>query len=151
MSSSFFIEHSFGFFIFQGEAGEQKNGVAEGDETPRPQQRRFWRPYRRWHDVFIFMFVNYRTEKLDFHVLCHRPFRPRPPAAQAADGEQATPEKSQEQEEVKQPEASESPQTNGEAAEDQKEQRRQTRRRRTRNSESSTSKVSVKSIKWDMS
>ncbi|KAJ4948417.1 hypothetical protein JOQ06_019951 [Pogonophryne albipinna] len=99
----------------EGEAGEQKNGVAEGEETPRPQQRRFWRPYRR-------------------------PFRPRPPAAQAADGEQATPEKSQEQEEVKQPEASESPQTNGEAVEDQKEQRRQTRRRRTRNSESSTSK-----------
>ncbi|XP_034082282.1 Y-box-binding protein 2-A-like isoform X3 [Gymnodraco acuticeps] len=98
----------------EGEAGEQKNGV--GEETPQPQQRRFWRPYRRL-------------------------FRPRPPAAQATDGEQATPEKSQEQEEVKQPEASESPQTNGEAAEDQKEQRRQTRRRRTRNSESSTSKL----------
>ncbi|XP_063756666.1 Y-box-binding protein 2-A-like isoform X2 [Eleginops maclovinus] len=99
-----------------GEAGEQKNGVAEGDETQRPQQRRFWRPYRR-------------------------PFRPRTPAEQAADVEQATPEKSQEHEvKVKQMESSEGPQTNGEVAEDQKQQRPQTRRRRTRNSESSTSK-----------
>ncbi|XP_029310544.1 Y-box-binding protein 2-A-like isoform X2 [Cottoperca gobio] len=97
-----------------GETGEQKNGVAEGDETQRPPQRRFWRPYRR-------------------------PFRPRPPADQAPDGQQAAPEESQEQGEVKQTEASEGPQTNGEAAEDPK-QRRQTRRRRQRNSESSTSK-----------
>ncbi|XP_074479389.1 Y-box-binding protein 2-B-like isoform X2 [Sebastes fasciatus] len=106
----------------EGEAGEQKNGVAEGDQTQRPQQRRFWRPYRR-------------------------PLRPRPPAPdqaadgeQAADGQQAAPEEIQEQGEVKQTEAPEGPQTNGEAAEGQLQQRRQSRRRRQRNSESSTSK-----------
>ncbi|KAF1380610.1 hypothetical protein PFLUV_G00165680 [Perca fluviatilis] len=109
------------------EAGEQKNGLAEGDQTQRPPQRRFWRPYRR-------------------------PFRPRPPpeqaadgqqaadSQQAADGQQAAPEESREQGEVKQTEASESPQTNGEGAEGQKPQRRQSRRRRQKNSESSTSK-----------
>ncbi|XP_042368572.1 LOW QUALITY PROTEIN: Y-box-binding protein 2-A-like [Plectropomus leopardus] len=97
-----------------GEAEEQKNGVAEGGQTQRPQ-RRFWRPYRR-------------------------PFRPRPPPDEAAAGtEQEAPEESQVQGEVKQQEASEGPQTNGEAAEGQK-QRRQSRRRRQRNSESSTSK-----------
>lgn len=33
--------------LCQGEPGEQKNGVAEGDQMQRPQRRRFWRPYRR--------------------------------------------------------------------------------------------------------
>uniref|UniRef100_A0A8C3A5D7 CSD domain-containing protein n=1 Tax=Cyclopterus lumpus TaxID=8103 RepID=A0A8C3A5D7_CYCLU len=97
------------------EAGEQKNGVAEGDQTQRQPQRRFWRPYRR-------------------------PFRPRPSPDEAANGQQAAPEEIQEQGEVTQTEASEGPQTNGEAAEGQKQQRRQSRRRRQRNSESSTSK-----------
>ncbi|XP_070786153.1 Y-box-binding protein 2-A-like [Enoplosus armatus] len=97
-----------------GEVGEQKNGVAEGDQTQRPPQRRVWRPYRRQ-------------------------FRPRPPPDQAADDQQAAPEEGQEQGEVKQTEASEGPHTNGESAEGQK-QRRQTRRRRQRNSESSASK-----------
>ncbi|KAM6959845.1 uncharacterized protein LKV04_021504 [Tautogolabrus adspersus] len=95
-----------------GEAEEQ-NG--DGEQTQRPQQRRFWRPYRR-------------------------PFRPRPPPDHATDGQQAAPEESQEQGQVKQTEVSEAPQTNGETAEDQKQQRRQSRRRRQRNSESSTSK-----------
>uniref|UniRef100_A0A3P8T673 Y-box binding protein 2 n=1 Tax=Amphiprion percula TaxID=161767 RepID=A0A3P8T673_AMPPE len=100
------------------EVGEQKEGVAEGDQTQRPPRRRFWRPYRR-------------------------PFRPRPPTDQPADGQQAAaPEESQEQSEVKQVEASEGPHTNGEVAEGegQKQQRRQSRRRRQRNSESSASK-----------
>ncbi|CAJ1086189.1 Y-box-binding protein 2-A-like [Xyrichtys novacula] len=94
-----------------GEVGEP-NG--EGDQTQRPQQRRFWRPYRR-------------------------PFRPRPPPDQAADSQQAEPKETQEQGEVKQTETSEGPHTNGETEEGQK-QRRQSRRRRQRNSESSTSK-----------
>ncbi|XP_059211196.1 Y-box-binding protein 2-A-like isoform X2 [Centropristis striata] len=96
------------------EAGEQKDGVAEGDPKQRPQQRRFWRPYRR-------------------------PFRPRPPTDQAEGEQQEAPEEMKDQGEVKQTEASEGPQTNGDA-EGQKQQRRQTRRRRQRNSESSTSK-----------
>ncbi|XP_060887805.1 Y-box-binding protein 2-A-like isoform X2 [Labrus mixtus] len=101
-----------------GEAEEQ-NG--DGEQTQRPQQRRFWRPYRR-------------------------PFRPRPPPDHATDSQQAAPEESQdqgqvEQGQVKQTEVSEAPHTNGETAEGQKQQRRQTRRRRQRNSESSTSKV----------
>ncbi|XP_068443997.1 Y-box-binding protein 2-A-like [Clinocottus analis] len=100
--------------VQDGEAGELKNGVAEGDQTPRQPQRRFWRPYRR-------------------------PFRPRPQSDEAADGQQAAPGEIQEQGEVKQAETSESPQTNGEAAEGQK-QPRQSRRRRQRNSESSPSK-----------
>ncbi|XP_039997360.1 Y-box-binding protein 2-A-like isoform X2 [Xiphias gladius] len=100
-----------------GESGEQKNGVAEDDQTLRPPRRRFWRPYRR-------------------------PFRPRPHSDQAADGQQAAaPEQSQEQGEVKLTEAPENPQTNGEAADGQgQKQRRQSRRRRQRNSESSVSK-----------
>ncbi|XP_045920203.1 Y-box-binding protein 2-A-like isoform X2 [Micropterus dolomieu] len=98
----------------EGEAAEQKNDVAEGDQTQRQPQRRFWRPYRR-------------------------PFRPRPPPDQAADDQQAASEESQEQSVVKQTEASEGPPTNGEVAEGQK-PRRQSRRRRQRNSESSTLK-----------
>ncbi|KAM8898734.1 Y-box-binding protein 2-A-like isoform 2-T3 [Spinachia spinachia] len=123
-----------------GEAGEPKNGAAEGDQPQRPPQHRFWRPYRR-------------------------PFRPRPPldpaadvpqsaevpqaangahapgaARQRADGDQALAAEVQEQGEVKQTEASEGPRTNGEAPDGQKQQRRQSRRRRQRNSESSTSK-----------
>uniref|UniRef100_A0AAQ4PDF7 CSD domain-containing protein n=2 Tax=Gasterosteus aculeatus aculeatus TaxID=481459 RepID=A0AAQ4PDF7_GASAC len=134
-----------------GEAGEPNDGAAEGDQTQRPPQHRFWRPYRR-------------------------PFRPRPPPDPAADGlqpagglqaanseqapaaahqdadskqqtttttgggERAVPEEVQEQGDVRQSEASEGPQTNGEAPEGQKQQRRQSRRRRQRNSESSTSK-----------
>ncbi|XP_047192303.1 Y-box-binding protein 2-A-like isoform X2 [Scophthalmus maximus] len=100
-----------------GETGEPKTEVAEGDQMQRPPRRRFWRPYRR-------------------------PFRPRPQSDQAADGQQAAaPEQSQEPSEVKQTEASEGPQTNGEAAEGQGQKpRRQIRRRRQRNSESSTSK-----------
>ncbi|KAG7243404.1 hypothetical protein INR49_011861 [Caranx melampygus] len=100
-----------------GEPGEEKNGVAEGDQTQRPQRRRFWRPYRR-------------------------PFRPRPHPDQPADDQQAAAAgDDQEQGETKQTEASEGPQTNGEAAEGQgQKQRRQSRRRRQRNSESSASK-----------
>ncbi|XP_040887002.1 Y-box-binding protein 2-A-like isoform X2 [Toxotes jaculatrix] len=100
-----------------GESGEQKNGVAEDDQTQRPPRRRFWSTYRR-------------------------PFRPRPRSDQAADSEQAAaPEQSQEQGEVKQTGAYEGPQTNGEAAQGQgQKQRRQPRRRRQRNSESSASK-----------
>lgn len=99
----------------EDEAGEQKDGVAEGD-SQRPPRRRFWRPYRR-------------------------PFRPRPTTDQPADGQQgAAPEESQEQGEVKQMEASEGPQTNGEMAEGDGQKRRQSRRRRQRNSESFASK-----------
>ncbi|XP_041634736.1 Y-box-binding protein 2-A-like [Cheilinus undulatus] len=94
-----------------GEAGEQ-NG--EDEQSQRPPQRRFWRPYRR-------------------------PFRPRPPPEKTANGQQAAPGESQEQGGVKQTETSEAPHTNGETAEGQK-QRRQSRRRRQRTSESSTSK-----------
>uniref|UniRef100_A0A671W9V7 Y-box binding protein 2 n=2 Tax=Sparus aurata TaxID=8175 RepID=A0A671W9V7_SPAAU len=97
-----------------GEDGEVKNEMDENDQTQRPPQRRFWRPYRR-------------------------PFRPRPPPDQAENNQQAAPERSPEQGEVTQTEGSEGPQTNGETAEGQK-QRRQPRRRRQRNSESSTSK-----------
>ncbi|KAM7377305.1 hypothetical protein PAMA_013890 [Pampus argenteus] len=95
------------------EAGEQQNGVTEGDQTQRPPRRKFWRPYRR-------------------------PFRPRPAADGPTDDQQAAaPKETQEQ-----TEASEAPQTNGEAAEGQgqRQQRRQSRRQRQRNSESSTSK-----------
>ncbi|XP_044196744.1 Y-box-binding protein 2-A-like isoform X1 [Thunnus albacares] len=96
-----------------GEAEEQQNGVAEGNQTQRPPRRRFWRPYRR-------------------------PFRPNSATDEPTEGQQAAaPEETREQTET-----SEAPQTNGEAAEgqDQKKQRRQSRRRRQRNSESSTSK-----------
>lgn len=95
------------------EDGEAEEPNGEGEQTKRPPQRRFWRPYRR-------------------------PFRPRPPPNQAADAQQAAPKETQEQGEVKQ-EASDGPHTNGETDEGQK-QRRQPRRRRQRNSESSTSK-----------
>ncbi|KAM6908939.1 Y-box-binding protein 2-A-like [Xenentodon cancila] len=105
-----------------GEA-EQRDGVAEADQTQQqPVRRRFWRPYRR-------------------------PFRPRPAPDPSADAQAApVPEEVKEQGEVKQEvqaEAPEGPQTNGEAAEGQgPKQRRPSRRRRQRNSDSSTSKAS---------
>ncbi|KAF6715913.1 Y-box-binding protein 2-B [Oryzias melastigma] len=108
-----------------GQVGEQREGVEEGDQTQPPQRRRFWRPYRR-------------------------PFRPRQPPNQPAEDLKApAPEETkdqqqqqqQQEDEVKPMETPEGPQTNGEATDDQGQKRRRpSRRRRQRNSESSTSK-----------
>ncbi|KAM9718043.1 uncharacterized protein ACNS7B_021481 isoform 3-T3 [Menidia menidia] len=94
-----------------GDIGEEKDGVAEGDPSQqRPPRRRPFRP------------------------------RP-PPDQSADDQKPPASEDAAEQGEEKQLEAPEGPQTNGETADDQGlKQRRQTRRRRQRQSESSTSK-----------
>ncbi|KAM9425052.1 Y-box-binding protein 2-A-like isoform 2-T2 [Pholidichthys leucotaenia] len=99
----------------ESEGGEQKDGVSEGDQTPQPQRRRFWRPYRR-------------------------PFRRRPPLSQTVSEQPPSGPEEIQKSEAKQPESSaEVPQTNGETPKSQK--RRQPRRRSQRTSESSTTKT----------
>lgn len=98
--------------------GEEKTGLAEGDQMQRPPRRRFWRPYRRQS-------------------------RPRSAPNQPAGDQQAAAPQTEEQVEVKQTETSEESQTNSNGK-DKGSKRQLTRPRKQRNSESSTSKNDTK-------